>query len=121
MNRVIWTLILVMSVILLIVPFLFPETTEPLSHVAFAFAFYFLGAEHSSLSDGVPRNTMSEFIRWTITDRPARFLIGVLLSLTVYVRVDEFIGILLAIWLPLHLTFPGIEKKIFTFFKEKLT
>lgn len=119
MNRFIWMFVLGAAILSLLVPVFAPETAETFGTIAVAFSFYFLGAEHSSLSDGVPRNTMSEFIWWTVTDKPARFVIGCLLALAVYLRVSGVLGVGLFLWLPLHLAFPGYEKKLFNYLKEK--
>lgn len=73
---------------------------------------FFAGAEWLAVEDGVPGNTFTEFTRKWFGHPMIRWGLGVALSVLVGYRVSAWLGIGLAIWLPLHFTFNSFEKKV---------
>jgi len=84
-------------------------------YVGIAFGF-FLGPELLGLITHAPGDTYTEFTRWKVTDAPARFGYGVMVSALAYFRFPEpfniWASVILAVWLPAHLAFPGVERKL---------
>lgn len=81
----------------------------------FAFGF-FLGVEILGVIDPKPGDTYTEFTRWKVTNKASRFVFGLSIAVIAFCRfpdaLNEVAAVLLAVWLPAHFAWPGIEERV---------